>query len=310
MEAHLFSAFSGNSLPERTVLTRLTVHPETTVTSVISRHTVHRVLKRMPGGFVATGTEATDITVFNQWLRPADRWHSGYAGCDRSRSAPRAGGSKRYGTPRRGKKTEIVLLTVMKTSPSAESGRRADRLLPRRGESPFCRPLLRGFSPQWTFPMGRPSPRHGAAVRGRTQNFFAGFMAKNFVDGISSPWTAETGCGYSSPRKVHSGKQAAGVAAEGLTAPSGAVALHTVRCAGSAVSGATGGGATGTVAASLVFQTSDRSGSPKPRQRVRRETGGCASSCLSESGLTTGCRPGSREPKVSPPPEIRTTETT
>ncbi|HFW9102932.1 TPA: hypothetical protein ACIDO7_000304, partial [Shigella sonnei] len=28
------------------------------------------------------------------------------------------------------------------------------------------------------------------------------------------------------------------------------------------------GGATGTVAASLVFQTSDRSGSPKPRQRV------------------------------------------
>ncbi|MFK5664174.1 hypothetical protein V7O34_25350, partial [Escherichia coli] len=25
---------------------------------------------------------------------------------------------------------------------------------PRRGESPFCRPLLRGFSPQWTFPMG------------------------------------------------------------------------------------------------------------------------------------------------------------
>ncbi|EBU9164006.1 hypothetical protein DMM45_06480 [Salmonella enterica subsp. enterica serovar Agona] len=45
---------------------------------------------------------------------------------------------------------------------------------PRRGESPFCRPLLRGFSPQWTFPMGRPSPRHGAAVRGRTQNFLPG----------------------------------------------------------------------------------------------------------------------------------------
>ncbi|CSW76496.1 Uncharacterised protein [Shigella sonnei] len=66
MEAHLFSAFRGDGLPERTVLTRLTVHPETTVTSVISRHTVHRVLKRMPCGFVATGTEATDITVFNQ----------------------------------------------------------------------------------------------------------------------------------------------------------------------------------------------------------------------------------------------------
>ncbi|MEW9717820.1 hypothetical protein AB3H51_27220 [Escherichia coli] len=37
------------------------------------------------------------------------------------------------------------------------------------------------------------------------------------MDWYIFPWTAETGCGYSSPRKVHSGKQAAGVAAEGLT---------------------------------------------------------------------------------------------
>ncbi len=128
--------------------------------------------------------------------------------------------------------------------------------------------------------MGRPSPRHGAAVRGRTQNFFAGFMAKNFVDGISSP-TAETGCGYSSPGKsIIAGKQAAGVAAEGLTAPSGAVALPVHRVQ-EAPFPARQGGATGTVAASPVFQTSDRSGSPKPRQRVSAETGGCASSCLS-----------------------------
>ncbi|MCW3282320.1 hypothetical protein N5T16_26625 [Escherichia coli] len=66
----------------------------------------------------------------------------------------------------------------MKTSPSAESGRRADRLLPRRGESPFCRPLLRGFSPQWTFPMGARLPPHGTAVRGRTQNFLPGSWLK------------------------------------------------------------------------------------------------------------------------------------
>ncbi|EPX0753692.1 hypothetical protein ACWU6Z_004773, partial [Escherichia coli] len=33
-------------------------------------------------------------------------------------------------------KTEIVLLTVMKTSPSAESGRRADRLLPGGAKAP------------------------------------------------------------------------------------------------------------------------------------------------------------------------------
>src|SRR5699024_9856970 len=42
------------------------------------------------------------------------------------------------------------------------------------------------------------------------------------------------------PRKVHSGKQAAEVAAGGKTAaPSGAVSSHTVRCAGSAGHGAT-----------------------------------------------------------------------
>ncbi|HFU8730300.1 TPA: hypothetical protein ACH7GF_005507 [Escherichia coli] len=88
--------------------------------------------------------------------------------------------------------------------------------------------------------MGQRLPRHGAVVRGQTQKFLTP-AAKSFVAGTSLPWTAETCCGRFSPRKVHSGKQAAGVAAEGqTTAPSGAVALHTVRCAGSAASGATG----------------------------------------------------------------------
>ncbi|HFO9554400.1 TPA: hypothetical protein ACHK57_004887, partial [Escherichia coli] len=40
------------------------------------------------------------------------------------------------------------------------------------------------------------------------------------------------------------------------------------------------------------------------------ETGGCASSCLSESGLTTGCRQAAGSRRVSPPPGVRTTETT
>ncbi|EIS6821234.1 TPA: hypothetical protein IF217_004968, partial [Escherichia coli] len=65
-------------------------------------------------------------------------------------------------------------------------------------------------------------------------------MAKNFVDGISSPGLLKRDVVTPAPGKSTAGKQAAGVAAEGLTAPSGAVALHTVRCAGSAVSGATG----------------------------------------------------------------------
>ncbi|WP_193766869.1 hypothetical protein [Escherichia coli] len=63
------------------------------------------------------------------------------------------------------------------------------------------------------------------------------------------------------------------------------------------------------VAASLVFQTSDRSGSPKPRQRVRRRLAGApAAACRSRAD--DRMPPGSREPKVSPPPGVRTTETT
>ncbi|MGS1873838.1 hypothetical protein ACVCEZ_23660 (plasmid) [Escherichia coli] len=73
------------------------------------------------------------------------------------------------------------------------------------------------------------------------------------------------------------------MAAEGLTAPSGAVALHTVRCAGSAVSGATGA-ARPERSLQACFQTSDRSGSPKPRQRVRRRLAGApAAACRSRA---------------------------
>ena len=47
-----------------------------------------------------------------------------------------------------------------------------------RSESSSCRPLHRGFSPQWTFPMGARLPPHGTAVRGRTQNFLPGSWLK------------------------------------------------------------------------------------------------------------------------------------
>ncbi|EJV2085208.1 hypothetical protein N6J80_005105, partial [Escherichia coli] len=44
------------------------------------------------------------------------------------------------------------------------------------------------------------------------------------------------------------------------------------------------GGATGTVAASPGFHASDRSGSPKPRQRVRRRLAGAqAAACRSRA---------------------------
>ncbi|TWP59974.1 30S ribosomal protein S3, partial [Escherichia coli] len=48
------------------------------------------------------------------------------------------------------------------------------------------------------------------------------------------------------------------------------------------------GGATGTVAAGLGFQTSDRSGSPKPRQRGRRRLGGGAGGGRGGGGGGTG----------------------
>ncbi|WP_250191351.1 hypothetical protein [Escherichia coli] len=84
---------------------------------------------------------------------------------------------------------------------------------------------------------------------GADAKFLAGFMAKNFVAGASHPGQMEREGVTSAPRKVHSGKQAAGVAAGGKTAA-----------------------------------PSDRSGSPKPRQRVRRRLAGApAAACRSRA---------------------------
>ncbi|EOR2503172.1 hypothetical protein DDY09_RS20950 [Escherichia coli] len=156
--------------------------------------------------------------------------------------------------------------------------------------------------------MGQRLPRHGAVVRGQTQKFLTP-AAKSFVAGTSLPWTAETCCGRFSPRKVHSGKQAAGVAAEGLTAPSGAVALHTVRCAGSAVSGATGAARPERSLQACFFRH-------RTVAAARNRASGFGGDWRVRQQLPVGVGPddrmppGSREPKVSPPPEIRTTETT
>ncbi|EES4171882.1 TPA: hypothetical protein JW655_003391 [Escherichia coli] len=88
----------------------------------------------------------------------------------------------------------------------------------------------------------------------------------------------------SAPGKSTAGKQAAGVAAEGLTAPSGAVALHTVRCAGSAGHGATEAARPERSLQARGFHASDRSDSPKPRQRVRRRLAGApAAACRSRA---------------------------
>ncbi|EIT9280800.1 hypothetical protein L3N68_004444 [Salmonella enterica subsp. enterica serovar Infantis] len=144
---------------------------------------------------------------------------------------------------------------------------------------------------------------------GADAKFLAGFMAKNFVAGASHPGQMEREGVTSAPRKVHSGKQAAGVAAEGLTAPSGAVALHTVRCAGSAVSGATGAARPERSLQAWFFRH-------RTVAAARNRASGFGGDWRVRQQLPVGVGPddrmppGSREPKVSPPPEIRTTETT
>ncbi|EDC3173091.1 hypothetical protein GAE59_18695 [Salmonella enterica] len=99
------------------------------------------------------------------------------------------------------------------------------------------------------------------------------------------------------------------MAAEELTAPSGAVALHTVRCAGSAVSGATGAARPERSLQAWFFRhrtvaaARNRASGFGGDWRVRKQLPVVV-------GPDDRMPPGSREPKVSPPPEIRTTETT
>ncbi len=131
--------------------------------------------------------------------------------------------------------------------------------------------------------MGQRLPRHGAVVRGQTQKFLTP-AAKSFVAGTSLPWTAETCCGRFSPRKVHSGETGRrGGGGRVDCAIRRSCLTHRQVCRERRFR-RDRGSATGTVAAGLVFQTSDRSGSPKPRQRVRRRLAGApAAACRSRA---------------------------
>ncbi len=145
---------------------------------------------------------------------------------------------------------------------------------------------------------------------GADAKFFARFMAKNFVAGASHPGQMEREGVTSAPRKVHSGKQAAEVAAGGRTAaPSGAVSSHTVRCAGSAGHGATGAARPERSLQAWFFRhrtvaaARNRASGFGGDWRVRQQL-------PVGVGPTTGCRQAAGSRRVSPPPGIRTTETT
>ncbi len=143
-----------------------------------------------------------------------------------------------------------------------------------RSESSSCRPLHRGFSPQWTFPMGARLPPHGAAVRGRTQNFLPGSWLKILwlVHLTLDRWN---GRGYVCPPESpqRGNRPQGGGRREDCCAIRRSFLTHRQVCR-ERRSRRDRGGATGTVAASPGFHASDRSGSPKPRQRVRRRLAG------------------------------------
>ncbi|WP_201760288.1 hypothetical protein [Escherichia coli] len=114
-------------------------------------------------------------------------------------------------------------------------------------------------------------------------------MAKNFVDGISSPGLLKRDVVTPAPGKSTAGNRPQGWRQEGGLLRHQAQFPHTPSgVQGAQVTARQGrrdrGGATVTVAASPGFHASDRSGSPKPRQRVRRRLAGApAAACRSRA---------------------------
>ncbi len=167
-----------------------------------------------------------------------------------------------------------------------------------RSESSSCRPLHRGFSPQWTFPMGARLPPHGTAVRGRTQNFLPGSWLKILwpVHLTLDRWNGrglrlppespqrETG------RRGGGGRVDCAIRRSGLT--------HRQVCRERRFR-RDRGGATGTVAASRVF-------THRTVAAARNRASGFGGDWRVRQQLPVGVGPddrmppGSREPKVRP----------
>ncbi len=121
-------------------------------------------------------------------------------------------------------------------------------------------------------------------LSGADAKFFAGFMAKNFVAGASHPGQMEREglrLPPESPQR-ETGRRGGG-RREDCCAIRRSFLTHRQVCR-ERRSRRDRGGATGTVAASPVFHASDRSDSPKPRQRVRRRLAGAqAAACRSRA---------------------------
>lgn len=81
------------------------------------------------------------------------------------------------------------------------SGCRVSLVTPRRSESSSCRPLLQELLPAVDLSGGAPVTTSRGGCPGADAKVFDA-CGKKFCGRYISPWTAETGCGYFSPRKV------------------------------------------------------------------------------------------------------------
>ncbi len=141
-----------------------------------------------------------------------------------------------------------------------------------------------GFSPRsGPFRWG-PVYRLTGQLSGADAKFFAGFMAKNFVAGASHPGQMEREGVTSAPGKSTAGNRPQRWRQEGRLLRHQAQFPHTPSGVQGAQVTARQGRRDRNGRCKPGFHASDRSGSPKPRQRVRRRLAGApAAACRSRA---------------------------
>ncbi|MBZ4087718.1 hypothetical protein, partial [Escherichia fergusonii] len=141
-----------------------------------------------------------------------------------------------------------------------------------------------GFLPAVDLSDGASVTTSRGSCPGADAKFFAGFMAKNFVDGISSPGLLKRDVVTPAPGKSTAGNRPQGWRQEGRLLRHQAQFPHTPSGVQGAQVTARQGRRDRNGRCKPGFHASDRSGSPKPRQRVRRRLAGApAAACRSRA---------------------------
>ena len=141
-----------------------------------------------------------------------------------------------------------------------------------------------GFLPAVDLSDGGPFTASRDSCPGADAKFFAGFMAKNFVAGASHPGQMEREGVTSAPGKSTAGNRPQRWRQEGGLLRHQAQFPHTPSGVQGAQVTARQGRRDRNGRCKPGFHASDRSGSPKPRQRVRRRLAGApAAACRSRA---------------------------